>query len=97
MPGNVVEGSFNFTIDRLPKQIQFSAGASVQLPGFGQKSSQIAAIYKLERDRLVLCLFPPNDKGYSSLYDSEQLMEFNTKDTKNKVMIFQRRSNPLQR
>lgn len=97
MPGNVVEGSFNFTIDRLPKQIQFSAGASVQLPGFGQKSSQIAAIYKLERDRLTLCLFPPNDKGYSSLYDSEQSMEFNTKDTKNKVMIFQRRSNPLQR
>jgi len=97
MPSNVLDGSFNVTIDRLPKQIYFNARSAVQVPGFEAKSSQIVAIYKLEGDRLTLCLSPPNDKGQSSFYESEQSMVFSTKDTKNKLMIFQRRSNPQQR
>ena len=97
MPSDALEGSFNVTIDRLPKQIYFNARSAVQVPGFEAKSSQIVTIYKLEGDRLTLCLFPPNDNGQSSFYESEQSMVFSTKDTKNKLMIFQRRSNPQQR
>jgi len=90
MPGKVVEGSFSCTLWYLPKQIEFRAPSV-------QNSFQYLAIYKLEGDRLTLCLFPPNDKGYSSFFDHEQSLAFSTKDTKNKLMVFQRRSNPPQR
>ncbi|MFM2218301.1 MAG: hypothetical protein RL240_2619 [Planctomycetota bacterium] len=93
----VVKGSIDFTIDYLPKRIVFSAQSPIQLPGFGEKSSRIEAIYKLEGDRLTLCLLPPSVKGYHSFSENEQVMEFRTMGTKNRLMIFQRRSNPSKR
>ena len=92
MTGNVVEGSFGFSLDSLPKTIRFGRfrreGASVQFPGFGEEEDMIDAIYKIEGDRLTLCLFP---------WASDRSGEFVTKGTEKRLMVFERRSKPLQR
>lgn len=75
--GRIIEGTVLRSSQNYPKQLHF-------LSWFSPADSP-RAIYKLEGDRLTLCLFPPNT------WANDWSSEFVTKGTKNKLMVFEKR------
>jgi len=75
--GSIIEGTVLRSSLNNPKRLHF-------LNPFSPADSP-GAIYKLEGDRLTLCLFPPNTLA------NDWSTEFVTKGTKNKLMVFEKR------
>ena len=76
--GKIIEGSVSRSSSNKPKQLHFVSWFS------GADSHR--AIYKLEGDRLTLCLFPSNT------WANDWSSEFVTKGTKNKLIVFEKRN-----
>ena len=76
--GRIIEGSVRRSSSSKPKQLHFVSWFSA--------ADSPRAIYKLEGDRLTLCLFPPNT------WANDWSAEFVTKGTKNKLMVFEKRN-----
>lgn len=76
--GRIIEGSVSRSSSNKPKQLHFVSWFS------GADSHR--AIYKLEGDRLTLCLFPSNT------WANDWSSEFVTKGTKNKLIVFEKRN-----
>jgi uncharacterized protein (TIGR03067 family) len=73
----IIEGSVRRSSSNKPKQLHFVSWFSA--------ADSPRAIYKLEGDRLTLCLFPPNT------WANDWSSEFVTKGTKNKLVVFEKR------
>jgi uncharacterized protein (TIGR03067 family) len=76
--GKIIEGSVHRSLKNNPKQLYFHSWFS---PGDCHR-----AIYKLEGDRLTLCLFPSNTLA------NDWSVEFATKGTRNKLIVFEKQN-----